>query len=269
MTIVSISSQKGGVGKTTLALNLAYSLARRSWKVLLLDADPQGAIGLSLSKRAKKTRGTSNVLAGEAKLEDCVLSTKEPNLCVVTSGTVKPYDVLSREGEFYTREKIRGVIDGARTVAADILLIDTPAGFFGPTLEFLNLSDYVLAPEQAEPLSVRSTPQALEILSRIRKDGVRARLAGIIMTMVQPDSPESQALIRELRGMLPKNTVLDHVVPRDKCFLEASAKGIPVSLLYKNPPAAALVFDQIAAEFETRARLGQKTYEHGQPILLD
>lgn len=269
MTIVSISSQKGGVGKTTLALNLAYSLARRGWKVLLIDADPQGAIGLSLSKRAKTARGTTDVLDGQATVNQCLLTTKEPNLRVLTTGSLKSYDAAMRGEQLYTPANIKSLLRQAADTGAELVLIDTPAGFFGPTLGFLKNCHHVLVPEQAEPLAVRSTPQVLEIMRRLRDNGIDATLSGLVMTMVQPESRESSALVRELRGLMPRDLVLDAVVPRDDCFLQASAMGIPVALLYKNPPAAALVFDQLAAEFESRARLGHKTYEHGQRILLD
>ncbi|MFV1994398.1 MAG: ParA family protein, partial [Verrucomicrobiales bacterium] len=86
MRVLTITSQKGGVGKTTVAINLAYSLARRGWRTLLVDTDPQGAVGLSLSRRARECRGFYDALEGRATAHEAVLETRLPELKIMPAG---------------------------------------------------------------------------------------------------------------------------------------------------------------------------------------
>jgi chromosome partitioning protein len=269
VTSITIVSQKGGVGKTTLALNLAHSLARRGWKTLLADSDPQGAIGLSLSRKTRGMRGLLDCLEGKARPGEVVLKTREPLLDVLTAGKRPTLEIAERSAEYYNRQAVRRVFQQAAESGYEILLMDTPAGFFGPTMSIVMESDFLLAPQQAEPLAIRSAPQILETIRALQDQGLPAHLLGLVLTMVQRGQEESAGVLREVRNSLPEEVVLETVVPRDAIFLKASARGVPVSLLQKNPPAAALVFDQIAAEIEKRAELGEKDYEPGQRVLLD
>lgn len=269
VTSITIVSQKGGVGKTTLALNLAYSLARRGWNTLLVDTDPQGAIGLSLSRKTRGLKGMLDCLAGEADPADAILHTRDPNLHVLTAGKRGTLDIVEHAGEWYSATAIKRVFGRLGELGYEILLVDTPAGFFGPTLAMARESDYLLAPQQAEPLAIRSAPQLLETIHALQEQGLPANLLGLVLTMVQKDQEESAGVLREVRQSLPEEVVLEPYIPRDAIFLKASARGIPVALLQKNPPAAALVFDHVAAEIEKRAELGAKDYEPGQRVLLD
>lgn len=269
MISITIVSQKGGVGKTTLALNLAHSLARRGWKTLLADSDPQGAIGLSLSRKTRGMKGLLDCLEGVARPAEVLLKTREPLLHVLTSGKRSAMDIAARAGELYRQEAIHRVFGEIAEEGYDILLVDTPAGFFGPTLTIAMESDFLLAPQQAEPLAIRSAPQLLEMIHDMQEKGLPAHLLGLVLTMVQRDQEESAGVLREVRQSLPEEVLLEPYIPRDPIFLKASGKGIPVCLLQKNPPAAALVFDQLAAEIEQRAELGTKDYDPGQRVLLD
>lgn len=269
MISITIVSQKGGVGKTTLALNLAHSLARRGWKTLLADSDPQGAIGLSLSRRTRGMKGLLDCLEGGAHVSEAVLKTREPNLHVLTAGKRPTLEIAAHSAEWYSREAIRRVLTEAAAEGYEILLMDTPAGFFGPTLNIAMESEFLLAPQQAEPLAIRSAPQILETIRALQDEGLPSHLLGLVLTMVQKEQEESAGVLREVRASLPEEVLFEQYVPRDPLFLKASARGVPVCLLQKNPPAAALVFDQLAAEIEKRAELGEKDYEPGQRVLLD
>jgi chromosome partitioning protein len=96
------------------------------------------------------------------------------------------------------------------------------------------------------------------------------RVAGILLTMLQSKQDASLRVARELRQLLPPTLLFSQAVPRDEIFLEASALGLPLALVRRNPPAAALVFDQIAAELETRISLtSRKDQLHSHASLLD
>lgn len=257
MIAIATASQKGGVGKTTLCINLAYSLARRGWTTLLVDTDPQGGVGLSLARSTRSKLGFYDFLTGERDLAKLILPTRLPELQVLPCGQ---YDTCARRGwpAQEVPSRLADLLRAAELRGIDCVLMDTAAGLNGMSESVVKACDYVILPQQAEPLAVRSVPHMLETLSRFRAEGSGVKIAGILMTMVMGDSQISQKVVSELRAMLPADLMFEHNVPRLPSFLEASAMGVPVALLKKNPPPEALVFDQLAAEIEQRAGFAQE-----------
>jgi chromosome partitioning protein len=252
---LATASQKGGVGKTTLCINLAYSLARRGWKTLLVDTDPQGGVGLSLARSARSKAGFYDYLCGlERDAERLVLATRLPELEILPAGQ---YDNAARLGWPAQEVAIRldDLLRAAERRGVDCLILDTAAGLNAMSESVVKACDYVILPQQSEPLAMRSVPHMLETLSRFRSEGARVKVAGILLTMVSQESQVSQKVAAELRALLPRDMIFDQNVPRLNSFLEASALGIPVALLKKNPPPEALLYDQIAAEIERRTGL--------------
>jgi chromosome partitioning protein len=149
--------------------------------------------------------------------------------------------------------RLADLLRSAELRGIDCVLMDTAAGLNGMSESVVKACDYVILPQQAEPLAVRSVPHMLETLSRFRAEGAGVKVAGILMTMVMGESQISQKVVTELRAMLPADLMFEHNVPRLPSFLEASAMGVPVALLKKNPPPEAIIFDQLAAEIEQRA----------------
>lgn len=260
MTTLVISSQKGGVGKTTVAVNLAYSLARRGWRVLLIDADPQGGVGFSLSEKARDAKGFFNLLHGTAQAEPAslVLATRLPEFRLLVSGNADagpgaedPQDTPE------LRERLGEIL--TQVGHYDVIVLDTEAGVHGLTRAIMAVSDFLLLPQQAEPLSARSMPRLLRNIAALRRElgeGTNhPRIAGLLMTMVRRDDPVSSEIENEIRAMLPPGLILDTEIPRDAAFLKASRVGVPVSLLHRQPPEASLSFDQLAAELEARMSL--------------
>jgi chromosome partitioning protein len=266
---LAITSQKGGVGKTTAAVNLAYALAKRGWHTLLVDTDPQGSVGLSLSEKARKCPGFFDALNTGRPVTSLILQTRMPELEILTCGQPHSFfEVTSPEVEKHAA--LRGLVGQLRQRRYDLVLFDTPGGFSGLTADVLALADFAVLPQQAEPLGLRSVPQILGALRHLRDRGARIELAGILLTMVQADNAESRQVILELRSLLPPGLLLNALIPRDPVFLKASSAGVPLGLLYRNPPAAALVFDQLAAELEIRLRLSEAKLEsHEYTKLMD
>ena len=266
MTSLAISSQKGGVGKTTVAVNLAYSLARRGWQVLLVDADPQGGVMLSLSDRSRDAPGFFNLLNGEdpSAVRRMILSTRLPEFKLLGSGQAGDLaESAVSSGQEVIRERIGQIFENL--AGHEIVVIDTPTGTRGLTRELLRSADYVLVPQQAEPLSARSIPQLLKEIAALRSGGsLKPQIAGLLLTMVRHDNPVSLETEREVRDLFPPELVAETSIPYDSEFLKASLAGVPLGLLHRNPTAPALSFDQLAAELEVRMNLSTETDETNQ-----
>jgi chromosome partitioning protein len=174
---LAITSQKGGVGKTTVSVNLAYSFAKRGWRTLLVDTDPQGSVGLSLSEKARKCPGFFNAFQPGQDLNRLVLTTRLPSLSILPAGQVENVFEVKPNGV----DGVAGVtqlLEMARAQGFQLVLIDTPAGLTGYTSDILRCVNYALVPQQAEPLGVRSLPQMLQALQAIRqRQGGAARTA--------------------------------------------------------------------------------------------
>lgn len=247
-----------------MAVNLAYSLARRGWRVLLMDTDPQGGVGFSLSERAKDARGFFNWLNGEetGNPDSLVLATRLPEFRLLVSGNADLL-IAGREptDESELRTRLRGLLNHFSSY--DVVVIDTEAGIHGLTRAAMAVADYLVLPQQVEPLSARSMPRLLRHISALKRElGDTAhtpRLAGMLLTMVRQEDPVSREIENGIRSMLPADLILDTEIPRDATFLRASEVGVPVALLHRQPPAAAESFDQLAAELETRMKLAKAT----------
>jgi len=259
MTLLAITSQKGGVGKTTCSLNLAFSFARRGRKTLLVDTDPQGAIGLSLAGRAREGRGLAECLEGNLSLLEAVIETRETDLDLLPVGHPAPARIARWVADLEDGYLLEDLLAPARE-RYDLVLIDTPSGLTGPTMGALRIADGILIPLQAEPLALRSVPAVLAMVAQLRQEGRGPHFAAIVLTMMQSREEASLKVAQETWQLFPPELVLEAVVPRDPVFLEASAEGVPVGLLRRRPPAVAAVFDQIAAELEERLGF---THEEG------
>jgi chromosome partitioning protein len=263
MPVITIASQKGGVGKTTVSLNLACALARRGWRLLLVDLDPQGAIGLSLGKNRKSLRGLAEYLREGGELSDYIVKTRMAELALLPVGSIAMADthVFST---YLQNNNVPAHIWERTQSSFDLILFDTPAGFSGATLSALQASDFVIGILQSEPIALRSAPQMMEMVASLRKDGLKARLLGFVLTMLQAEDPSSMGVAEAAYAELPRGSVFKSLIHRDSAILAASANNVPVSLMGGAPPAAASAFDQLAAEVEERAGLTRENKKDGE-----
>lgn len=265
MKVLSVVSQKGGVGKTTVSLNLALSLARRGHRVLLVDTDPQGAIGLSL-QRGNTTPGLASYVARRVPLERVITHTKFPEFDLVPMGNIAIQDTPAFAARLNDGAELMRLL--SECGAYDLVMFDTPSGFSGVTMGALKVSTHVVSPLQAEPLAVRSASQLLEVLAALRREGVAVSLAGLVLTMLDLRNGESLSVATEVWTDFPDTAVLQTNVPRDPAFLKASGAGVPVGLLSRSPPPVAALFDQLAQELEPRLGMRKEVKDDGPISLL-
>jgi chromosome partitioning protein len=254
---LAISSLKGGVGKTTCAINLAFSLARRGWKTLLVDADPQGSVGLSLSPSAQTYVGLYDIVNSGTPFDQAVLKTKVDTLNIVMSGKIPTNEISKWCSSLQDGQKLAPFFKTATETGYDIVILDTPSGLHGPTEGILRSCSHVLVPQQCEPLALRSLMLTVDFLNQLQTENEEAcSLVGVVLTMPDPNVEDTKKIVEEIRRVLPPELVCQAVLPRDPAVIHASMKGMPLGLIRGGaPPAIALVFDQLAAEIETKLDL--------------
>ncbi|HEY8990692.1 MAG TPA: ParA family protein [Luteolibacter sp.] len=259
-----VSSQKGGVGKTTLSINLAHAFARAGVKTLLIDADPQGSVGLSLTKQSRTLSGIYDYLADPGiPLERLIVPTRLDTFALVANGQASDYESGGGVAGSYLA-RLRMFLRAAETMGYELCVIDTAAGLFGLTGDVIAAGDAVIIPQQAEPLGVRSVPKLLEGLDRLRVMNPRLAVLGVVLTMVQHDVPESLEAAKAMRQILPGELVFDTSVPRHPLFIRASARGVPIGAMEEGRGALA-VFEALRAEVQGKldSRGGRMATQRG------
>ncbi len=254
MISIAISSQKGGVGKTTVSINLAHAFALAGVRTLLVDADPQGSVGLSLTRQSRLLSGFYDYLMDPAiPLEQLIVPTRLETFSLVASGQASNYEAGGGASGLHLA-RVRSFLRGVAAMRFDLCLIDTAAGLFGITGDVIAASDAILIPQQAEPLGIRSVPKLLEGLNRLRVINPRLSVLGVCLTMVQNSLAESTEAAAAMRQLLPEGMVFRTQIPRDGLFVRASARGLPVGVLEDGIGAQA-VFDALRAEIEAKLEL--------------
>ncbi len=251
MISIAVSSQKGGVGKTTVAINLAHAFARAGVKTLLVDADPQGSVGLSLSRQSRLLTGFYDFLADPSiSLDRMIVPTRLETFSLVACGQASDYEA-GGGGMGTHLARVRTFLRNVADRGFDLCLIDTAAGLFGVTGDVIASSNAVMIPQQAEPLGIRSVPKLLEGLNRLRVMNPRLTVLGVCLTMVQNELAESRESASALRELLPEEMLFQTQIPRDGLFIRASARGLPVGVLEEGA-GAQVVFDALRAEVESK-----------------
>lgn len=245
------------MGKTTCAINLAFSCAKRGWKTLLVDADPQGSVGLSLSPSAQSYIGLYEIVNSGTPFDQAALKTKVDTLKIVMAGKIPSNDISKWCASLQDGTRLKPFFKMAEEAGFDIVILDTPSGLHGPTEGILRSCSHVLVPQQCEPLALRSLMMTVDFLNQLQTENEDScSLVGVVLTMADPDVEDTKKIVEEIKRVLPPELVCQAMLPRDPTVIHASMKGMPVGLVRGGaPPAIALVFDQLAAEIEGKLDL--------------
>jgi chromosome partitioning protein len=255
--LFAIANQKGGVGKTTTAINLATALAAVGEKVLLIDLDPQGnaSTGLGIA-RGDRAPGTYEFLLGLAALDQCVRPSQVPGLFVMPASV----QLAGAEIELIDLERREHRLEDALAAPGNdarsrwtTILVDCPPSLGLVTLNALVAVDAVLVPLQTEFLALEGIGALGQTVERIKKLlNPRLHIAGVILTMVDRRMTLSQQVEADVRQHFG-DLVFGTTVPRNVRIAEAPSHGLPV-IIYDNACAGSQAYILLASEFIRRKR---------------
>lgn len=257
--VLTLANQKGGVGKTTTAINLATALAAIGERVLIVDLDPQGnaSTGFGIG-REKRTRSSFDLILDEASARECAVASGVPNVSVVPSTMDLLGVELTIAGEndraFRLKEALEGVgnllIDG-RPVT--YILVDCPPSLNLLTINALVAADAVLVPLQCEFFALEGLSQLLQTIEQIRTTlNPGLSIQGVVMTMYDRRNNLSEQVLNDVRQHMG-TLVYDTVIPRNVRLSEAPSYGKP-ALLYDLKCAGSQAYLRLATEVIRRER---------------
>lgn len=251
MEIIAITNQKGGVGKTTTAYNLASSLSRYNKRVLLVDMDPQGNCSQAIGFDPSFSRKTiSTVLLGDVELKKAIRKTNTNNVSLLPANltlAMVESRLLSTRGEadIYLLKHV--LEESKETKLYDFIIIDCPPSLGFLSLNALTAANSLIIPVQCEYFALDALAQLLATLTKVQHtSNPELDIMGILLTMFDPRTKLSVEISQEVRSSF-KDKVFTTAIPRNVSIPEAIAKGIPVNE-YKPGSAGSLMYAALARE---------------------
>lgn len=246
MIRVAIANQKGGVGKTTTAINIATAMAATGWKTLLIDLDPQGNASTGIGiQPADRIRSSYDLLIDEAPIAECIQPTRIPGLDIIPA-TV---DLSGAEVELVSVEnrtdRLRRAL--AQDAGHDICFIDCPPSLGLLTLNALSAADTLLVPLQCEFFALEGLSQLLQTVERVQQRfNPDLGIIGVALTMYDRRNRLTDQVAEDVRSCLG-GLVFEATIPRNVRLSEAPSHGLP-ALIYDHACAGSRAYMALARE---------------------
>jgi chromosome partitioning protein len=248
MIRIAVANQKGGVGKTTSAINLATALAASGWKVLLIDIDPQGNASTGLGiHQAQRVNSSYELLTGDCTLDEAVIHTKVPKLDIIASTVDLSGAEIELVGFEDRTDRLKRALDGASPGRWDICLIDCPPSLGLLTINAMVAAKSLIVPLQCEFFALEGLSQLLSTVERIRaRFNPSLSIMGVALTMYDRRNKLTEQVSQDVRACLGK-VVFETVIPRNVRLSEAPSHGMP-ALIYDMRCAGSEAYIALARE---------------------
>jgi chromosome partitioning protein len=248
--VLAVANQKGGVGKTTTAINLAACLAMKNRRTLLIDLDPQGMSTLGLGKRKENNKGIYEAMMKGRDLMDCIQGTELENFYLCPCSP----ELAGIEAELYQtdrREKrLEAVVDAARRYF-NYMIIDCPPSLGFLTINALAAADSLVIPVQTEFFCMEGIPDLFQTLETVRTYfNPNLAVEGLLLTMYDERTNLSKQVADEIRKSL-KHILFETIIPRSVRLAEAPSFGKPI-VLYDIKSKGAEAYIRLAEEIMRR-----------------
>lgn len=256
--VLALANQKGGVGKTTTAINLGTALAAINERVLILDLDPQGnaSTGLGIEQRSRK-RSTYDVLIGEAKLADVVLETSVPRLHIAPStmdlSGIELELANSRDRNYRLRDAVLSLAGPDTAEGFGYVLVDCPPSLNLLTVNAMAAADAILVPLQCEFFALEGLTQLLKTVEQVKANlNPKLSIHGVVLTMYDKRNNLSDQVVADVKQFMG-DKVYQTIIPRNVRVSEAPSYGKPV-LLYDFKCTGSQAYLRLATEVVRRER---------------
>ncbi len=248
--IIAIANQKGGVGKTTTAYNLASALSRYNKRILLVDMDPQGNCSQAIGIDPTQSKRTMyELLTGQYDLRHTIRKTPIENVSLIPANLTLAMaeSNLSSQGKKASLTLLKEKLDDKEASLFDFILIDTPPSLGFLSLNALNAATSLLVPVQCEYFALDALAQLFSTVTSLqRTTNPSLEILGLLLTMYDPRTKLSADIAQEVRKNF-RSHVFSTVIPRNVSIPEAIANGLPVNA-YKPQSAGSLTYASLARE---------------------